>query len=300
MALVRGGPAGPDGVGGAYQNEVETDRSAWWQALGGRQGVLRGLAISQVAGQMQLSLSAGSALLAERDASAGLLARGYFLWTDVATVVSFGAASPSARNDALVAAFVDTAAGPVGTGGLPVGAHLVVVPGVSGTTTARTDAQVTAFLGRGGWLRLANVPVAAGAAQIDVGGITTGAEALPSADSGNLNTPFFAAPGWSITKQSLRRIDRAFYFSVTATRTGAGIAHSGTGNIANTDVATWSAARYPILFDAPAANGEDGYLASGFARAVDATLIVSAVTPLAGNELSTGTGIQLSGHWIAG
>lgn len=174
MTLIRGGPAGPDGLGGAYSNTVESDRAALWSALGGRQGVLRGFVHSGVSGQMSLSFTAGAALVDERDASgnAGTLFRGYHVWSDTATVVQFGPASPSARNDAVVAAFVDTEDGPVGTGGLDVGPHLVVIPGVSGTSTPRTDTQITAWLGRGGWIRLLDVPIASSDVQINLAGIT--------------------------------------------------------------------------------------------------------------------------------
>lgn len=179
MTLVRGVPAGPNGLGGAYENPVEGDRAAFWAATGGRQRVLRGLAASGVAGQMSLSLSPGQAVVDERDAAgaAGTTLRGYLVWSDVATIVQFGPASPSARNDAVVAAFVDVEDGPVGTGALTVGAHLVVVPGVSGTATARTDAQITAWLGRGGWLRLFDVPVAATDTQINVANVVANAAA---------------------------------------------------------------------------------------------------------------------------
>jgi hypothetical protein len=170
MTLIRGGPAGPDGLGGAYPNTVEADRAALWSALGGRQGVIRGFVASGVAGQMSLSFTAGAALVAERDAAGtpDTTFRGYHVWSDTATVVQFGPASPSARNDAVVAAFVDTEDGPVGTGGLAAGPYLVVVPGVSGTSTPRTDAQITAWLGRGGWIRLLDVPIASTDTQINV------------------------------------------------------------------------------------------------------------------------------------
>lgn len=175
MTLIRGGPAGPDGLGGAYENGVETDRAALWNALGGRQGVLHGFEISGLAGQMALSLTAGAALVDERDAAgnAGTTLRGYLVWADTDTTVTFGAASASNRNDALVAAFVDTEDGPVGTGGLDVGPHLVVVPGTSGVLTPVTDADITTYLGRGGWLRLADVPVASTDTEINTANLDT-------------------------------------------------------------------------------------------------------------------------------
>lgn len=178
MTLIRGGPAGPNGSGGAYLNEVETDRTINWYANGGRQGVLAGFTHTGVAGQMALDFTPGAALVGERAADGtASLNRGYLVWFDVTTRVTFGAASASARNDAVVAAFVDVEDGPVGTGGLEVGSHIVVVPGVSGTTTPRTDADINAWLGKGGWVRLMDVPVAAGATEIATAGVTVNAAA---------------------------------------------------------------------------------------------------------------------------
>lgn len=178
MTIVRGGPAGPGSGGAAYPNEVETDRSAWWHALGGRQGVIKGLAHTGVAGTMALDFTAGAALVGERAADGtASLDRGYLVWADTTTRVTFGPASASARNDAVVAAFVDTEDGPVGTGALEVGPHIVVVPGVSGTTTPRTDADVNGWLGKGGWVRLMDVPIAAGSTEIATSGIALNSSA---------------------------------------------------------------------------------------------------------------------------
>jgi hypothetical protein len=182
MTLIRGGPAGPDGLGGAYDNEVETDRSAWWYALGGRQAVIKGFVHSGVAGSMALDFTAGAALVGERAADGtASLDRGYLVWEDAVTRVTFGPAAAAARNHAGVAAFVDVEDGAVGTGGLDVGPHLVVVPGVSGTTTPRTDSDINAWLGKGGWVRLLDVPIAAGSTEINVAGLT--------ANSGSVGRP---------------------------------------------------------------------------------------------------------------
>lgn len=176
MTIVRGGPAGPGSGGAAYPNEVETDRSAWWHALGGRQGVIKGLAHTGVAGTMALDFTAGAALVGERAADGtASLDRGYLVWADTTTRVTFGPASASARNDAVVAAFVDTEDGPVGTGALEVGPHIVVVPGVSGTTTPRTDADINGWLGKGGWVRLMDVPIATGSTEIATAGVAVNA-----------------------------------------------------------------------------------------------------------------------------
>jgi hypothetical protein len=171
--LIRGGPAGPDGTGGAYDNEVETDRSAWWFAIGGRQGVLKGFAHSGVAGVMALDFTAGAAMVGERAADGtASLDRGYLVWADAVARVTFDPASASARNDAVVAAFVDTEDGPLGTGVTEVGPQIVVVTGVSGTTTPRSDADINGWIGRGGWVRLLDVPIASTDTEINVAGIT--------------------------------------------------------------------------------------------------------------------------------
>jgi hypothetical protein len=203
MALIRGGPAGPDGFGGAYDNTVQTDRAALWQALGGRQGVLRGFVHAGVAGQMALDFTPGAALVGERDGSGvASINRGYLVHAAETTRVLFGPASASARNDAVVAAFVDVEAGPVGTGGLEVGGHLVVVPGVSGTSTPRTDAQINAFLGRGGWVRVLDVPIASGATEIAVSSVVV---------SGTRGGPAFA----KIAKASNQSVPTASTTAIT-------------------------------------------------------------------------------------
>jgi hypothetical protein len=183
MPLIRGVPAGPNGSGGSFANEVEADRAALWDALGASQGVIRGFVHSGVAGAMALDFTAGSGVLGERAADGtASLPRGYHVWADVTTRVPFDPASASARNDAVVLAFVDTEDGPLGTGVTEAGPQIVVVKGVSGTTTARTDADINGWLGRGGWTRLMDVPIAAGSTEINLATIvkTTASYQRPS------------------------------------------------------------------------------------------------------------------------
>lgn len=220
MAVVHGGRIGPDPAqgDGRFRNEVQTDRAAWWVAMGGKGGILRGLVHSGVGGQMQLSFTAGAASVPELDGSGVETQRGYLVWADTATVVQFGAASASARNDAVVAAAIDTEAGAVGTGALVTGGHLVVIPGVSGTSAVRTDAQIRAWLGRGGYLRLMDVPIASSDTQINVANIVV--TATNGYDSGWINI------GGGVVTGTLRyRVKRGSVFvhcdgsatSVTAT-----------------------------------------------------------------------------------
>ena len=196
MTLVRGGLAGPNGAGGSYKNEVESDRTVLFYALGGRQGVMGGLTASAVPGQMALDLAAGAALVAERAADGSTTRRGYLVWADGTTRVTFGPASPAARSDTVIAAFVDTEDGPVGTGGLDVGAHLVVVPGTSGITTPTTDTAINAWLGRGGRVRLHDVPIASADTQINTSAMSAVRAFL--LNSFNPLVGVTAASGWTI------------------------------------------------------------------------------------------------------
>lgn len=182
--LIDGGPAGPDEAGGQYRNRILTDRKTWWQALGGRQGVLRGLEHSTVAGQMQLSFAAGEAVLEERDSlDVANTDRGYLAWTDAAAIAQFDVASASSRNDAVVIAFVDVSVGAaaLGTGTTTVGGQLVVVPGVSGSTTPRTDAEIADYVGSGGWARVLDVIIDPTDTEINPVNITVNPAAFPYA-----------------------------------------------------------------------------------------------------------------------
>lgn len=168
MTQIFGSPAGPDGAGGAYHNTVEARRAHVFDGLGGAQGVLRGFDLTQRAGEMAVDISPGAALLGERDATgAASLNRGYHVYADDTFVVPHDPPSVSDRVDAVVAAFVDVEDGAVGTGGLTVGPHVVAIPGTSGVSTAPTDSDITAWLGRGGWIRLYDQPIGSTDTQVD-------------------------------------------------------------------------------------------------------------------------------------
>lgn len=191
--LIDGGPAGPDEVGGQYRNRILTDRATWWQALGARQCVLKGMAHSVVPGQMALDFTAGVVAVEERDSLGNLgTSRGYTVWSAATAQVQFGVASASDRKDAVVVAFCDLAAGAgaFGTETSVVGGQLVVVPGVSGTTTPRTDSQIQAAVGSGGWVRLADVLIPAGSTDISAGNVTKNV-----AGYGPVSTPYAKAVG---------------------------------------------------------------------------------------------------------
>lgn len=197
--MILGAPAGPNGTGGSLNNPVEADRAMLWDALGSRQGVLRGFGYTTVAAAMALDIAAKSAALVGERAGDGTasLERGYHVYTPegAATRVTFAAASASARNDAVVAAFVDTEDGALGTGVTAVGPQIVTVTGVSGTTTPRTDADINAWIGRGGWVRLYDVAIPAGSTEISA------ANVVKDPNSWARNTGWVAltgfAAGWS-------------------------------------------------------------------------------------------------------
>lgn len=197
MVTIAAALIGPQADGTAPRNNpLDVERHMLWMQYG-RAGITKGLVPSVVSGQMQLSFTAGSAVVCERDGSQNELDRAYPLYNNGTAIVQFGAASASNRNDAVVLAAVDVEDGAQGTGAIGVGGHLVVVPGVSGTTAVRTNAEIAAFLGRGGWSRIYDVPIASGSTQISLAGATfTGFKHF---DWNNLQPTLTAASGFSIT-----------------------------------------------------------------------------------------------------
>lgn len=158
----------------AFQNKLTIRKAADLFSLGGKSGILKGWAYAVVAGQMQLSVAVGAGVVQARDASQVEQDWGWVAQTRVATVVQFAAASAGNRKDALVFASCDPQeAGTFpGTGGLSAGGHLVSVPGTSGVTTALTDAAIAAYLGSGGFHRIADVLIPSGTTQISAGNVT--------------------------------------------------------------------------------------------------------------------------------
>lgn len=170
MTAVRGGRAGPNGSGGSYPNEVQTDRAILFQSVGARFGVAKGLIPAVVAGALRIDFTAGFALVPEVLSASLNADRGYAVWADTTTQVPIATPSAGVRRDQIVAAFVDVEAGTIGTGfaaaGGVVGAHLVSIPGVSGSSVAPSTSDIIAYLGRGGFLRLATVDVDPGVTTI--------------------------------------------------------------------------------------------------------------------------------------
>jgi hypothetical protein len=234
LTAIRGGPAGPDGAGGSYQNEVESDRAAWWWALGGKSGILNGFVYSQVAGTMALDWTKGAALVSERDGSAVEQNRGYLVWADSTTRTTFGAASASARKDSVVAAFVDTEDGAVGTGALATGPHLVVVPGTSGVSTPLSDAAIQTWLGRGGFVRVMDVLINPSDTKINLSNVTFDAAALRRYRNLALT---IATPAW-VTPTTQRYLVQNSLVEITIVLTkGTGtITASSNGNFTDSQI----------------------------------------------------------------
>lgn len=229
MVQLDAGIIGPDGLGGAYKNTASVLEALSWYALGGKQGVLSGMTLAGVAGSMAIDVAAGAAMISRRDGSNNVQAMGYLVPVPVTTRVTFGPASPAARNDALVAAVVDTTDGPVGTGGLASGGHLVAVPGVSGTSTPRTDADIAAFLGRGGFVRLADVPIASTDTQITMANVTD-KRVLFSAWQTLPTSSLTGGTGWTVTSIRYRLPPQGVYLEVGLSYTGSTVTTDGVGN----------------------------------------------------------------------
>lgn len=235
MVAVQAGLIGPqaDGVT-PQQNPLDVERHMFWANQGGRSGIIKGLVPSVVAGQMQLSFTAGAAVVCERDGAQVELDRAYPLYSPSTAVVQFGAASAAARNDAVVAAVVDVEDGAQGTGAIGVGGHLVVVPGVSGVTAVRTDAQIAAYLGRGGFHRLYDVPIAIGATQINLAGATFAGFKIAEWNS----LVFSGAAGFTFVNCRYVIVGRNLVvMRGEFTKTGSTLTSSSQGNITDTTMA---------------------------------------------------------------
>lgn len=292
---------GPDGVGGAYKNKAEVLQAQSWYALGGVQGVLKGMSLAGVAGSMAIDVAAGACMVSRRDGSQAVQNMGYLLPVPVTTRVAFDPASASARNDCLVAAVVDTTDGAVGTAALAVGGQLAVVKGVSGTSTPRTDAQIAAWLGRGGFVRLADVPIASTDTQITMANVVYSADSVPIQDSGTISSGVFtASTGWSLTSQTLRKKGDRTAFYIAFTRTGAPITVSTfTGDIGNTAVVTWDATKWPIAIRSAGSSGGSGRMLAADINWSGSVGTISIAAAGGSADIATGEVFSLAGTWLS-
>lgn len=159
MTFIRGVPGAVNDVGGAYRNNIEDDRAQIWDAFHRRQGILQGFGHTIDPGSLSLTFAAGSAIVEERGTDITGNARGYHVNEIVSRQVVFDAPSAAARNDAVVFAWADPQYGALGASVAGPGPQIVIVKGVSGTTTPRTDTQINTAVGPGGWFRYADVRI---------------------------------------------------------------------------------------------------------------------------------------------
>lgn len=229
MTQLSGGPIGPDGLGGAYPNDLFIDSATIWHALGGRAGLVHGdVSAFEGSGSMTVDFPAFVALVPSRyNTTDPVPDQGYAVMSS-GGLVPFPSGSPGARNDALVLAIVDPIDGLDGTGGLAAGAHIVVVPGQSGVTTPRSAAQIQAFVGSGGWLRLFDVPIPANATSVDM--TAASFKAIKLNDWNDFT--FTVGSGWSFSRRRYVFQRGTIHVEMAATYSGPTItASSVDGNI---------------------------------------------------------------------
>lgn len=172
MTVIRGVFGARDEVGDPFHNTAEDIRAAMWHALGGAEGILEGFAMSTVAAAMEVDFAAGRALIAERGVDITAEDRGYYVFADDTTTVTFQAASVADRCDAVVFAWPDPQYGSLGGGVTEAGPQIVVIQGVSGSTTPRTDSEINTAVGVGGWFRYADVVIDSTDTEINAANIT--------------------------------------------------------------------------------------------------------------------------------
>jgi hypothetical protein len=250
VVAVKTGNVGPQADGTTpFQNPLDVRRHAFWLTANGKSGILRGAVPSVVAGQMQLSFTAGSVAVCERDGSNVELDRAYPVYWDTAAVVQFTTAHATlARIDALVAAVVDVEDGAQGSLALGVGGFLAVVAGTAaGSPVAPTDTEIKTALGRGGFHRLYNVPIAAASTQIALGGATfTG---FKINDWTWNASGIAAAANWTLTSSQYILMGlTTVRLRATLTRTTSTVTATSQGNITDTAILTGiPAALRPIV-----------------------------------------------------
>lgn len=173
MTQIKGVYGAVDDTLAAWRNDIEDIRAMLWSAFGRVQGVRRGFVMSLDVGALSVTFTPGEAIIEQRGTDITGDARCYFVYNDVNTTVTFGAPSASSRNDALVFCWGDRQYGALGASvPSPGGPQIVVVPGVSGSTTPRTDAQIQTAINVGGWFRFADVIIAPGNTSVQPGNVT--------------------------------------------------------------------------------------------------------------------------------
>jgi hypothetical protein len=174
MTAIKGVWGAVDSSAVAWRNDIEDYRALAWEAFHQSQGVLRGFTMTLDVGSLSVTFAPGAAIIEQRGTDINGDGRGYFVYNDVNTTVAFGTPSAASRNDAVVFAWGDPQYGALGASATPPGGPMiVVVPGVSGSTVPRTDAQIQTAIGVGGWFRFADVIIAPGNTSVQAGNVTS-------------------------------------------------------------------------------------------------------------------------------
>lgn len=230
MTQIRGVWGAVDDVGDPYRNNIEDVRAMLWEAVGAAQGVLSGFDMSLDSGSLSVTFTAGQALVEERGTDITGDGRGYHVFNDVETVVVFEAPDAASRSDALVFAWADPQYGALGASVDAPGPQVVVVRGVSGSTTPRTDVEINDEIGPGGWFRYADVQIDPADTEVDPANVTTTFEAV---GAGRVTTEVFTADGtWTkpLSAKSVRvRVVGGGGAGGGAQATTAGICSTGSG-----------------------------------------------------------------------
>lgn len=173
MTFIKGVWGAVDNVGAAWQNDIEDIRSMLFEYFGRAQGVIRGFAMTPNGSSLAVDFTAGAALIEQRGTDITGDAKGYYVYSDTTTTVTFAAPSAATRNDAVVFVWGDPQYGALGASvPAPGGPQIVIVQGVSGSSTPRTDAQIQTAVNVGGWFRYADVLIAPGNTVVAPGNIT--------------------------------------------------------------------------------------------------------------------------------
>lgn len=173
MTFIKGVYGAVDDAAAAWRNSIEDIRAMVWNAWGRSQGIVTGFVMTPTVGSLAVDFTAGGAIIEQRGTDINGDGRGYFVYNDVTTTVTFSAPSAASRNDAVVFCWGDPQYGALGASAAsPGGPQIVVVQGVSGSTTPRTDTQIQTAIGVGGWFRFADVIIAPGNTTVQAGNIT--------------------------------------------------------------------------------------------------------------------------------
>jgi hypothetical protein len=173
VTFIKGVYGAVDDAAAAWRNSIEDIRALIWNAWGRSQGIVTGFVMTPTVGSLAVDFTAGAGIIEQRGTDINGDGRAYFVYNDVTSTVTFSAPSAASRSDAVVFCWGDPQYGALGASAAsPGGPQIVVVQGVSGSTTPRTDTQIQTAIGVGGWFRFADVIIAPGNTTVQPGNIT--------------------------------------------------------------------------------------------------------------------------------